>query len=147
MYPRSYEEAVMVQRIVHAFRVAMLPDTFAAGGDDEGDTPTVENFFNYPNVFELEIEGPVSKQMERFLPMVCTSVKFTPIDNIDYMIGQSDDEFFSGYSKISLDFTEIKLMTQEVYEDRVAPEKVKGMLGTVTDTSGSPSLFDSTTGG
>ena len=147
MYPRSYEEAVMIQRIVHAFRVAMLPDTFAAGGDDEGDTPTVENFFNYPNVFDLEIEGPVAKQMERFLPMVCTSVKFTPIDNIDYMIGQSDDEFFSGFSKISVDFTEIKLMTQEVYEDRVAPEKVKGMLGTVTDTSGSPSLFDSQTGG
>ena len=38
-------------------------------------------------------------------------------------------------------------MTQEVYQDRVAHDKVKGMLGTVTDTSGSPSLFDSQTGG
>ena len=38
-------------------------------------------------------------------------------------------------------------MSQEVYEDRVSAEKVKGMLGTVTDSSGSPSLFDSTTGG
>ena len=38
-------------------------------------------------------------------------------------------------------------MSQEVYEDRVAPKKVQGMLGSVSDTSGSPSLFDSSTGG
>ena len=148
MYPRSYDEAVMVQRIVHAFRVAMLPDTFAAGdGDGDENTATTENFFNYPNVFEVEIEGPVAKQMERFLPMVCTGVTVTPIENPDHMLAKSDDEFFSGFTKLSLEFTEIKIMTQEVYEDRVSPEKVKGMLGTVTDTSGSPSLFDYTTGG
>ena len=29
MMPRSYDEALMIQRIIHAFRVAMLPDTFA----------------------------------------------------------------------------------------------------------------------
>ena len=63
------------------------------------------------------------------------------------MVAKSDDEFFSGYSKLSIDFTEIKVMSQEVYEDRVAPKKVQGMLGSVSDTSGSPSLFDSSTGG
>ena len=29
MYPRSYDGEAMAERIVHAFRVAMLPDTFA----------------------------------------------------------------------------------------------------------------------
>jgi len=124
----------------------MLPDTFAAG-DGEDSENTTENFFNYPNVFDVEIEGPVQKQMERFLPMVCTGVSVTPIDNPDHMLAKSDDEFFSGFTKLGLEFTEIKVMTQEVYEDRVSAEKVKGMLGTVSDTSGSPSLFDSTTGG
>ena len=38
-------------------------------------------------------------------------------------------------------------MSQEVYEDRVSAERVKGMLGNVSDTSGSPSIFDSNTGG
>lgn len=148
MMPRSYDEALMIQRIIHAFRVAMLPDTFAAG-DGEGDenTNTTENFLNYPNVFDVEIEGPLANQVERFLPMVCTSLAVTPIGNPEHMVAKSDDEFFSGYSKLSIDFTEIKVMSQEVYEDRVAPKKVQGMLGTVSDTSGSPSLFDSSTGG
>ena len=118
-------------------------------GDGEGDenTNTTENFLNYPNVFDVEIEDLLSNQVERFLPMVCTSLAVTPIENPEHMVAKSDDEFFSGYSKLSIDFTEIKVMSQEVYEDRVAPKKVQGMLGSVSDTSGSPSLFDSSTGG
>ena len=50
-------------------------------------------------------------------------------------------------TKITVEFTEIKVMSQEVYEDRVSAERVKGMLGNVSDTSGSTSIFDSNTGG
>tara|TARA_A100000164_G_C21939319_1_gene789761 strand:+ start:1032 stop:2132 length:1101 start_codon:yes stop_codon:yes gene_type:complete len=147
MYPRSEKEAIMVQQIIHAFRVAMLPDTFAAG-DGEDSENTTENFFNYPNVFEVEIEGPVSKQIERFLPMVCTGVTVTPLENPDFMLAsENDDEFYSGFTKISCEFTEIKVMSQEVYESRVAPEKVQGRLGSISDESGSPSILDSSTGG
>ena len=38
-------------------------------------------------------------------------------------------------------------MSQEVYESRVAPEKVQGRLGSISDESGSPSILDSSTGG
>ena len=146
LMPRSHDEAIQILRIVHAFRVAMLPDTFAAG-DGEDSENTTENFFNYPNVFEVEIEGPISKQVERFLPMVCTSVAAEQMNNSEHLLAQNDDEFFSGFTKITVEFTEIKVMSQEVYEDRVSAERVKGMLGNVSDTSGSPSIFDSNTGG
>ncbi len=143
MYPRSYDEAVMIQRIVHAFRVAMLPDTFAAKDSEVA----VENFMNYPNVFDIEIEGPLAKQVERFLPCVCTAVDVKVMDNADNLLAKTDNEFFSGFTSIDLKFQEIKLMSQEVYIDRVAPELVAKMLGDVSDPSGSPSLFDSSTGG
>ena len=46
----------------------MLPDTFA-DGDGEGDenTNTTENFLNYPNVFDVEIEEITFKSGRKIL--------------------------------------------------------------------------------
>ena len=141
MYPRSQAEAIEIQKIIYAFRVASLPDTFAAKDSETA----VENFMNYPNVFEIEIDGPLADNVERFLPCVCTKVDVKVIDNADNLIAQSSDSFFSGITSISVGFTEIKLMSQEVYSSRVAPKNMAefgSTLGTVTDASGSPSLLD-----
>ena len=68
-----------------AFKVATLPDTFAnyEGADLEwgdSDFSPSENFFNYPNIFDVYIETSLAKQVERFLPMVCEDVTAGQID-------------------------------------------------------------------
>ena len=56
---------------------------------------------------------------------------------------QDSETQWSGSKTLSLSFKEIKLMSQEVYEDRVAPEKVDmGEFGTVTDSTGSASILE-----
>ena len=67
LMPKSKEEKVMIERIiVHAFKVATLPDTFAnyEGADLEwgdSDFSPSENFFNYPNIFDVYIEETTCK--------------------------------------------------------------------------------------
>jgi len=146
LYPRNLDEAKQIHMMINLFRLAMLPDTFASKDNDESNA--TENFFNYPNVFDVEIEGPVKTTMERFLPMVCKSMSVTPYENPDYMIGSSDDLFFSGKVSLSLEFSEIKILSQEVYYDRVAAEAFASSQGSISgDASGSPSIFDESTQG
>ena len=62
LMPKSKEE-FQIERIIFAFKVATLPDTFAnyEGADLEwGDSDFPENFFNYPNIFDVYI-GPTCK--------------------------------------------------------------------------------------
>ena len=148
LMPKSKEEALMIERIIAAFKVATLPDTFAnyEGADLEwgdSDFSPSENFFNYPNIFDVYIEGPLAKQVERFLPMVCEDVTAGQIDDDDYLIMQDSETQWSGSKTLSLSFKEIKLMSQEVYAARVAAEAVDmGEFGTVTDSTGSASILE-----
>ena len=152
LMPRSPEEAFMIEQIVAAFKVATLPDTFAnyEGPDLEwgdSDFSPSENFFNYPNIFDVYIEGPLAKQVERFLPMVCQSVSVGQIDDDDYLITQNTDVQWAGSKTLSLSFQEIKLMSQEVYASRVASEIVVptiGEWGNLTNTTGSESIMENT---
>jgi len=105
--PKSPEEAKMVLDIIYTFRSAMLPDTFNASVADAN-----AGFFNYPNKFTLDFEGPISKFVDGFMPMVCTKC--------DVAVG--GDQKFSTFETgqpvryvLSLAFTEIIIMTQEGY--------------------------------
>lgn len=105
--PKSPEEAQMVLDIIYTFRTAMLPDTFNASN-----APTNAGFFNYPNKFTLDFEGPIKKFVDGFMPMVCTKC--------DVAVG--GDQKFSTFETgqpvryvMSLAFTEIVMMTQEGY--------------------------------
>lgn len=104
-YPRNTREAAEVKSIIWGFKTAMLPDTY---GNAEGGT-AIENYFNYPNIFTLEWEGPIAEKFDDFLPMVCKSCK----------VSHSTKLFEDGYpvsTSMSLDFTEIKILTQENYQ-------------------------------
>lgn len=150
LMPRSAKEALEIEKIIAAFKVATLPDTFAnyEGADLEwGDSEfsPSENFFNYPNIFDVYIEGPLAKQVERFLPMVCEDVTAGQIDDDDYLITQNTDVQWAGSKTLSLSFKEIKLMSQEVYASRVASEVVVPLIGewgNLTDTTGSASILE-----
>jgi len=104
-YPRNTQEAKAVQDIIWAFKTAMLPDTYS---NAEGET-AVENYFNYPNIFDVAWEGPIAMRFDDFLPMVCTNVT----------VKHSTKLFEDGYpisTSMSISFTEIKILTQENYQ-------------------------------
>lgn len=106
-WPKSPDEADMVNQIIYSFRTAMLPDTFGASDESKA-----ESFFNYPNVFDVELEGPVSQTVDGFLPMMCTKC------DVDHFGGGKFATFYDGQSvhtKMSLEFLEIKILTQETY--------------------------------
>jgi hypothetical protein len=107
-WPKSAQEAEVVNRIIYSFRTAMLPDTF--GSDEDS---SIENYFNYPNIFDVEWEGPIGDVVEGFLPMMCTKC------DVDHFNGGKVAVFTGGQpisTKMSLSFIEIKALTQETYQ-------------------------------
>jgi len=148
--PRNSKEAIMVQKIVNIFRLAMLPDTFAADKESAN-----ENFFNYPNVFDVHIEGPeggVQDQIEGFLPMVLKDMTVNTFNGNSEGLISDGEKVWPLATKIELSFSEIKIMSQEVYNEKVGPKSMKaqpnsvrGPGGTV-DSTGSPSLLNDTAG-
>ena len=138
-YPRSAYEAKMVQQIIWTFKTAMLPDTYGAGvteGEDSDDAAAdVENYFNYPNIFDVSFDGPLADRLDGFLPMVCTDV------NIDYFNGNSVAYFEDGTpltTSMKLSFSEIKILSQESYQE-ISPYG--------KDLQSMPSMLDETTEG
>ena len=120
-FPRNGDEATAVKDIVWGFKTAMLPDTY---GEAEGDT-AIENYFNYPNMFKLHWEGPIAAKFDDFLPMVCTSCN----------VSHSNKLFEDGYpvsTKMSLSFTEIKILTQENYQTISKSAKKQDLGGGMT---------------
>lgn len=106
-YPKSQKEAEMMNNIIFAFRSAMLPDTFAAQ-----DGSDIENFFNYPNIFDVEFDGPIAQKVDGFLPMVCSKC------DVDHTGGQKFSTFVDGQpvkTTITMEFLEIKILSQENY--------------------------------
>jgi hypothetical protein len=113
-YPKSKDEAKMVEDICWTFKTAMLPDTYGAAESDGA----AESYFNYPNIFDITYEGLINKHFEDYLPCVLTSVS----------VNHSTKMFEDGYpvaTELSLSFTEIKLLTQENYQSisKASPDK------------------------
>lgn len=130
--PRTGAEAAIVHEIIYTFKTAMLPDTFGAGGKSN-----IENFFNYPNIFDVVWEGPVQKVLDGFLPMVCTKC------DVDYFGGgpvsfyeETKDGFqYPVHSSMSLSFTEIKILSQETYQ------QINPLHGDKSIGGGNPSII------
>lgn len=104
-YPKSSDEAKQVQDIIWSFKSAMLPDTFANAEADGA----AEGYYNYPNIFNIYYEGSIDLRFEDFLPSVLT----------DCTISHSTRLFEDGYpvsTEMGLEFTEIKVITQETYQ-------------------------------
>jgi len=135
-WPKNEAEAEMVNQIIYRFRSALLPDTFGATwGTAELDATAeqsewgVENYFNFPNVFHVEFDGPIADKIDGFLPMVCTSC------DVDHFNGNTNATLPNGQplsSSMKLTFQEIKLLTQESYQtiSPVASAATKKLLGT-----------------
>lgn len=126
-WPKSAEEADMVNRIIYWFRTAMLPDTYppiGGGGQSAGESAGGgEAFFNYPNIFDVSYYGPIAEKIDGFLPMVCTSV------TVDHTNGKKFSTFQDGQpvsSSMTLEFLEIKILTQESYQE-ISPMGDKNM--------------------
>ena len=120
-WPKSEAEAKIVNNIIYSFRTAMLPDTFGGKDGDVG----VENYFNFPNVFDVEFEGPVRQVLDGFLPMVCTKC------DVDHFNGQKFATFTDGQpvsTKMTLEFLEIKILSQENYQ-QISPLGNKSITG------------------
>jgi len=130
-WPKSQEEARLVNQIVYAFRTSMLPDTYSESfdilkngdgitGKDMGDMKEVikdadlnASYFNYPNVFDISFDGPIGDKIDGFLPAVCTNAQ------VDYTGGQKFSTFADGqpvHIQLTLNFLEIKTLTLGNYE-------------------------------
>ena len=133
-WPKSQEEAKVVNEIVYFFRSSMLPDTYSdkIKLDAEGltevmraDIETNASYLNYPNVFDISFKGPVGNRIDGFLPAVCTNCQ------VDYAGGQKFSTFVDGqpvHIQMTLNFLEINVLTVGNYESisNVGP----GVLGT-----------------
>lgn len=137
-WPKTPDEASMVQQIIYYFRAAMLPDTFGASKDSEAET-----FFNYPNVFDVEFEGPIRDTVDGFLPMICTQC------DVDHFGGTKFATFYDGqpiHTKMTLTFTEIKILSQETYH-QISASKNFTKFANADIGTGSTSILDRETGG
>ena len=117
-YPKSAAEAKMVEDIIWTFKTAMLPDTF---GNAEADG-AAEGYFNYPNIFNIYFEGNIEKHMEKIQPSVLT----------DCTVSHSTKLFEDGYpvsTTMDLSFTEIKIITQETFQQLSSSDKAKNLGG------------------
>jgi hypothetical protein len=117
-WPKSAAEADMVNTIIYWFKTAMLPDTYppqGGGGQEAGESAAAgEAFFNYPNIFDIRYEGPVSKKLDRFHPMVLTNC------SVDHNLPSKFATYSDGQpiaTSMNLQFTEIRILTQESYQE------------------------------
>jgi hypothetical protein len=117
-YPKSSDEARTVENIIWTFKTAMLPDTF---GNAEADG-AAESYFNYPNIFDIYYEGAIAQHMEDFLPCYLT----------DCTVSHSTKLFQDGYpvsTEMGLEFTELKVITQETYQQISKSDRKKNIGG------------------
>ena len=129
-YPKSETEAMMVNHIIYSFRTAMLPDSFRAALDADKQTETTlqDSFFNYPNVFDIKLQGPVGDKVDGFLPSVCTKC------DVDHTGGQKFSVYEDGQpikTTMTLEFQEIRLLTQQNYQS------ISNVAGKPTSTDSS----------
>jgi len=124
--PASAEEARQVELICHHFKMLMLPNTFRQGlfgrqdsGAEQGQEETLENFFNYPNKFQIDYHGPIKNHVEGFLPCFLTKASVKYAD--DYTMTYHD-----GYpikTTLDLSFTEVVIASQENYKEYISVKR------------------------
>ena len=112
MSPSSQEEADEINQIIYYFKTAMLPDTYPALGAGSSDA---EGFFNYPNTWKAELEGPIADRVDGYLPMVLESCKVTYEGDSSSMTFYEKGQPMS--VKMDLGFKELKILTQESYQE------------------------------
>ena len=112
MSPSSEAEADQINDIIYYFKTAMLPDTYPALGAASSDA---EGFFNYPNTWKAELEGPISNKVDGYLPMVLESCKVTYEGDSTSMTFFKEGQPTS--IKMELGFKELKILTQESYQE------------------------------
>jgi len=112
MSPSSQEEADEINSIIYYFKTAMLPDTYPALGAGSSDA---EGFFNYPNTWTAELEGPIKDRVDGYLPMVLESCKVTYEGDSSSMTFYEKGQPMS--VKMDLGFKELKILTQESYQE------------------------------
>lgn len=112
MSPSSQEEADEINNIIYYFKTAMLPDTYPALGAGSSDA---EGFFNYPNTWKAELEGPIAERVDGYLPMVLESCKVTYEGDSSSMTFYEKGQPMS--VKMDLGFKELKILTQESYQE------------------------------
>lgn len=118
-YPRSPNEAKLVNEIIYTFRNSMLPNTTSVNffkGSNKKDVGSKEqitpNYFNYPNVFDIYFDGPVAGKIDGFLPSVLTSCE------VDHTGGQKFATYYDGQilkTSMTLAFQEIRILSQNNY--------------------------------
>lgn len=112
MSPNSKDEADEINNIIYYFKTAMLPDTYPALGAGQSDA---EGFFNYPNTWTAELEGPIADRVDGYLPMVLESCKVTYEGDSTSMTFYEDGQPMT--VKMDLGFKELKILTQESYQE------------------------------
>lgn len=132
-YPKSSDEAQQVQDIIWSFKSAMLPDTFANAEADGA----AEGYYNYPNIFDIYYEGSIDLRFEDFLPSVLT----------DCTVSHSTKLYEDGYpvsTELGLEFTEVKVITQETYQQISKSGRKKNIGGGVDSLALGTSSYDTT---
>lgn len=143
--PKSAEEAEMVRKIIHTFRVSMLPDAFTvkAKTDDTNGVAESNAFFSFPNVFDIYFDGPIGDKIDGFLPAVCTSAE------VNYTGGQKFATHYDGQPvkvSLALSFQEIRVMTRSNYKQISAYENRDVNSANVAGEE-TESILDVNTGG
>ena len=132
MSPTSQAEADQINDIIYYFKTAMLPDTYPALGAASSDA---EGFFNYPNTWKAELEGPISNKVDGYLPMVLQSCKVTYEGDATSMTFFKEGQPTS--IKMDLGFQELKILTQESYQEITA-----NSMGAESGLKSMPSIID-----
>lgn len=87
-------------------------------------TETAEGYYNYPNIFDIYYEGSIDLRFEDFLPSVLT----------DCTVSHSTKLYEDGYpvsTELGLEFTEVKVITQETYQQISKSGRKKNIGGGV----------------
>lgn len=102
LIPESYEEAVAIENIIKTLTLSSLPFSNAKIG------------YNFPDIIKLRMKG-VNSSLVKFLPMVITSVSYTPTSGGYFQI--YSDGLFPTIT-FSISFSEIVTRTREM-QDRI----------------------------
>ena len=115
--PTTQDEADEVGKIINAFRRAMLPNTqgyrIKAFKNNRDDGPKNINYYNYPDKFDVSLEGPIQSHVDGYLRMVCKNVV------VEHDGGQKLSTFTNGMpvrTTMKLTMQEIIVLTQANYD-------------------------------
>lgn len=128
--PTTQDEADEVGKIINAFRRAMLPNTQgykmkAFKNNNDGDPKNI-NYYNYPDKFDVSLEGPIQSHVDGYLRMVCKNVV------VEHDGGQKLSTFTNGMpvrTTMKLTMQEIIVLTQANYDMISAQNNSKRAYG------------------